>query len=92
MIEKRRHPRFPFGQHLQLRTEHPAGRIVVDAKDVSESGLSFTTEQKLSVGDVIVLGLKEDDLFLIEARVRNVRKQGDYYVVGAERTPRSRWR
>lgn len=86
MIERRRHVRFPFERHLQVRADPPIGRIVVDAHDVSESGLSFTTEQHLAVGDLIVLGLRDDDFFLVEATVRNVRKEGDRYVVGAERT------
>jgi hypothetical protein len=86
MVERRRHVRFPFERHLQVRADPPIGRIVVNAQDVSESGLSFSTEQQLSVGDLIVLGLRDDDFFLVEATVRNVRKEGDHWVIGAERT------
>jgi hypothetical protein len=86
MVERRRHVRFPFERHLQVRADPPVGRIVVDAKDVSESGLSFTTTMKLAVGDLIVLGLQNDDFFLVEATVRNVRAEGDHFIVGAERS------
>jgi len=86
MVERRRHVRFPFERHLQVRADPPVGRIVVDAHDVSESGLSFTTTQKLVVGDLIVLGLQNDDFFLVEATVRNVRAEGDHFIVGAERS------
>jgi PilZ domain len=86
MVERRRHVRFPFERHLQVRADPPVGRIVVDAKDVSESGLSFTTNEKLVVGDLIVLGLQNDDFFLVEATVRNVRQEGDHFIVGAERS------
>jgi hypothetical protein len=86
MVERRRHVRFPFERHLQVRADPPVGRIVVDAHDVSESGLSFATPQEMSIGDLIVLGLRDDDFFLVEATVRNVRKEGDHYIVGAERT------
>ena len=86
MVERRRHVRFPFERHLQVRADPPVGRIIVDAKDVSESGLSFTTHESLTVGDLIVLGLQNDDFFLVEATVRNVRREGDYFIVGAERS------
>ncbi len=86
MVERRRHVRFPFERHLQVRADPPIGRIVVDAHDVSESGLSFSTRQELAIGDLIVLGLRDDDFFLVEATVRNVRKEGDRFIVGAERT------
>jgi hypothetical protein len=84
--ERRRHQRFPFDRHLQVRADPPVGRIIVDAKDVSESGLSFVTAARLSVGDLIVLGLRGEDFFLVEATVRNVRAEGDHFIVGAERT------
>jgi hypothetical protein len=87
MVERRRHVRFPFERHLQVRADEPIGRIVVNAHDVSESGLSFSTEQRLAIGELIVLGLRDDDFFLVEATVRNVRKEGNVYVVGAERLP-----
>ncbi len=86
LTDRRRHIRYPFEWHLQLRADPPVGRVIVDGKDVSESGLSFTTKEPLEEGDLIVLGLRDDDSFLVEAQVRNVRQEGDYFVVGAERT------
>jgi hypothetical protein len=85
-MERRRHPRFPFERHLQVRADPPVGRIVVDARDVSERGLSFTTDAKMAVGDLIVLGLRNEDFFLVEATVRNVREEDGHFVIGAERT------
>jgi hypothetical protein len=84
--DRRRHQRFPFDRHLQVRADPPVGHIVVDARDVSESGLSFVTAAPLSVGDLIVLGLRGEDFFLVEATVRNVRTEGGQFIVGAERT------
>ena len=86
MGERRRHPRYPFVAHLMIRADPPIGQMTVEARDVSESGFSFATREKLLVGDLIVLGLRNDDQFLVEATVRNVREEGDHFVVGAERT------
>jgi hypothetical protein len=86
MVERRRHPRFPFEWHLHLRADPPVGRILVDGRDVSESGLSFITRAPLVEGDLIVLGLRDDDSFLVEATVRSVRREGELFVIGAERT------
>ncbi len=85
-MERRRYPRFPFERHLQVRADPPVGRIVVEARDVSEAGLSFRTDQRFAIGDLIVLGLRDEDFFLVEVTVRNVREEGGCFVVGAERT------
>ena len=55
------------------------------ANDISQSGFSFITEQELAVGDLVVLGLRADDDFLVQATVRNVRRHGEQWVIGAER-------
>ena len=60
--------------------------MLVRAHDISESGFSFASTISLSVGDRIMLGLRSDDDFLVEATVRNVRTVGDHFIVGAERT------
>jgi hypothetical protein len=59
--------------------------MVVRANDISQGGFSFECDQPLVVGDHIVLGLRHDDDFLVEAEVKNVRSLGDRYIVGAER-------
>jgi len=87
--ERRRHSRFPFAHHLQVRADPPVGRILVNARDISERGLSFETDARLAVGQLIILGLRHADDFLVEAKVRNVRVEGGRYIVGAERTSRS---
>jgi hypothetical protein len=84
--ERRRHARYPFERHLEVRAPAPLGRIIVRAHDISESGFSFASDVSLAVGDRILLGLRHDDDFLVEATVRNVRKSGDGYIIGAERT------
>lgn len=83
--ERRRHARYPFERHLEVRAPEPHGRMVVPARDISESGFSFTSSVGLQVGDRILLGLRHDDDILVEATVRNVRGEGDHYIVGAER-------
>jgi hypothetical protein len=88
MRERRRHPRFPSGHHLRLRADPPVGTIFVDARDVSERGLSFVSDVPLAVGELLVLALRRDDSFKVEVKVRNVRPDGARYVVGAERTSR----
>lgn len=59
--------------------------MIVPARDISESGFSFTSAVGLQVGDRILLGLRHDDDILVEATVRNVRGEGDHFIVGAER-------
>lgn len=83
--ERRRHARYPFERHLEVRAPEPHGRMVVPARDISESGFSFASSVGLQVGDRIMLGLRHDDDFLVEATVRNVRGEGDHFIVGAER-------
>jgi hypothetical protein len=83
--ERRRHARYPFERHLDLRAPEPHGRMRVRAHDISESGFSFATDVELAVGDHLLLGLRHDDDVLVEATVRNVRRQGDHFIVGAER-------
>lgn len=85
MSERRRHARYPFERHLEVRAPAPYGRMVVRANDISAGGFSFITDAELRVGDLIVLGLRNDEDFLIEATVRNVRQTGASFVVGAER-------
>lgn len=82
-VERRRHARYPFERHLEVRA--PRGKLLVRAHDISESGFSFTTDERLSVGDHIMLGLRHDDDYLVEATVRNVRAVGNHFIVGAER-------
>jgi hypothetical protein len=81
--ERRRHARYPFERHLEVRV--PAGRIVVRANDISQGGFSFVSQQPLVVGEHIVLGLRHDDDFLVEAEVKNVRADGEHFIIGAER-------
>ncbi len=83
--ERRRHARYPFERHLEVRAPAPHGRMVVRANDISAGGFSFVTEADLQVGDHLVLGLRHDDDFLVEATVRSVRRQGEQFIVGAER-------
>jgi hypothetical protein len=83
--ERRRHARYPFERHLEVRAPAPVGTMLVRAHDISESGFSFTTEIRLHVGDRIRLGLRHDDDYLVEATVRHVRRSGELYLVGAER-------
>jgi hypothetical protein len=84
-IERRRYVRYPFERHLEVRAPEPLGRLVVRANDISQGGFSFFSDQALHIGDQIVLGLRNDDDFLVEATVRSVRESGDHYIVGAER-------
>jgi hypothetical protein len=85
-MERRRHARYPFERHLEVRAPAPFGRLLVRAHDISESGFSFASEIELHVGDRIMLGLRNDEDVLVEAEVRNVRLVGErQYVVGAER-------
>jgi hypothetical protein len=84
--ERRRHARFPFGRFLEVRAPAPVGKMLVRARDVSERGFSFATEVDLQVGDRIQLGLRHDEDVLVEATVRNVRQEGGFFIVGAERT------
>jgi hypothetical protein len=83
--ERRRHVRYPFERPLELRAPDPLGRLVVRAHDISESGFSFVSDVSLSVGDRIELALRHDDNFFVEATVRNVRPDGDRFLIGAER-------
>lgn len=83
--ERRRHARYPFERHLEVRAPEPHGKLLVRAHDISESGFSFATDHALHVGDHILLGLRHDDDFLVEATVRNVRVEGDQFIIGAER-------
>jgi len=88
MTERRRHPRFPFATHLRLCADPPVGTVVVDALDVSERGMSFVTDVPLSIGELLVLGLHREASFKVEVKVRNVRRDGERFVIGAERTTR----
>lgn len=62
-----------------------SGPLLVRAHDISESGFSFATDVPLHVGDHLLLALRHDDDFLVEARVRSVRADGALFIVGAER-------
>ena len=83
--ERRRHARYPFERHLEVRAPAPHGKMLVRAHDISESGFSFASAISLAVGDRILLGLRHDDDVLVEAMVRNVRVEGELFIVGAER-------
>ena len=85
MPERRRHARYPFERHLEVRATAPYDKMLVRAHDISESGFSFASTVNLEVGERISLGLRSDDDFLVEATVRNVRHAGELYIVGAER-------
>ena len=87
--ERRRHARYPFERHLEVRAPEPHGRMLVRAHDISEGGFSFATQAALHVGDHILLGLRNDDDVLVEATVRHVRPEGDHFIVGAERVGNS---
>jgi hypothetical protein len=89
LYERRRHARYPFGGHLEVRAPAPVGKMLVRARDISESGFSFATEVSLQVGDRIQLGLRHDEDMLVEATVRNVRLEGGSFIVGAETTRQS---
>jgi hypothetical protein len=84
-MERRRHARYPFERHLEVRAPAPHGKLLVRAHDISESGFSFASEVELHVGDHILLGLRHDDDVYVEAEVRNVRHVGAQFFVGAER-------
>lgn len=84
-MERRRHARYPFERHLEVRAPAPYGRLLVRAHDISESGFSFASEVELHVGDRITLGLRHDDDVFVEAEVRNVRPVGETFLIGAER-------
>jgi PilZ domain-containing protein len=84
--ERRRHARYPFERHLEVRAPSPHGKLLVRAHDISESGFSFASDVELHVGDRIMLGLRHDDDVFVEAEVRNVRVLGTgQFIVGAER-------
>jgi hypothetical protein len=83
--ERRRHERYPFGMHVEVRAPAPVGKMLVRARDVSERGFSFATEVCLQVGDRIQLGLRHDADVMVDATVRNVRREGALFIVGAER-------
>jgi hypothetical protein len=85
IAERRRHVRYPFERPLDVRAPAPLGDMVVLAHDISQSGFSFVTEQALAIGDRIVLALRNDDDFFVEATVRNVRPHGAQFLIGAER-------
>jgi hypothetical protein len=82
-VERRRHVRYPFERHLEVRAPH--GTLLVRAHDISESGFSFSTEVTFQIGDHVMLALRHDDDFLVEATVRSVRTEGKVLIVGAER-------
>jgi len=84
-MERRRHARYPFERHLEVRAPAPHGRLLVRAHDISESGFSFASDVELHIGDRITLGLRNDDDVFVEAEVRNVRVAGGGFVIGAER-------
>jgi hypothetical protein len=84
-MERRRHARYPFERHLEVRAPAPLGNMLVRAHDISESGFSFTSDVALKVGDHILLGLRHDDDVYVEAEVRNVRSEGGHFLIGAER-------
>lgn len=87
--ERRRHVRYPFDRHLEVRAPEPFGKLLVRAHDISESGFSFATDAELRAGDHIMLGLRHDDDFLVEAEVRSVRTDGGHFIIGAERVGRA---
>ena len=84
-MERRRHARYPFERHLEVRAPAPYGRLLVRAHDISEGGFSFASEVERHIGDRIMLGLRNDDDVYVEAEVRNVRHLGEQYLIGAER-------
>lgn len=86
MRERRRHPRFTFGKHLRISGDPPLGEIVVDARDVSERGVSFVSDVQVAVGELLILALQREPETKVQIKVRNVRAEGRRYVVGAERT------
>ena len=81
--ERRRHERYPFERDLELRA--PAGTFRVLAHNISEIGFSFSSATSLAVGEQIQLALGEDADFLVHAEVRNVRRERNRWIVGAER-------
>ncbi len=83
--ERRRHARYPFERHLEVRAAAPTGKMLVRAHDISESGFSFASSVSLTIGERISLCLRHDDDFHVEATVRNIRRRGDLFIVGAER-------
>jgi hypothetical protein len=86
--ERRRHERYSFQRHLEVRASGP-DYLVVRAHDISQSGFSFLADRPFEVGQRIVLALRSDDEFSIEATVRYARRDPDAsrecYIVGAER-------
>ncbi len=86
MKERRRHPRFPFGRHLRISGDPPLGEITVDARDVSERGLSFVSDVPVAVGELLILALVRAPETKVQIKVRNVRHEGSRYIVGCERT------
>lgn len=86
MMERRRHPRFPFGRHLRISGDPPLGEITVDALDVSERGLAFVSDVPVAVGELLIMALERDPGIRVQIKVRNVRPNGPRYIVGAERT------
>jgi hypothetical protein len=87
--DRRRHARYPFERHLEVRAPEPYGKLLVRAHDISESGFSFASDVELHVGDHILLGLRNDDDVYVEAEVRNVRHEGVHFIIGAERVGRA---
>ena len=87
-VERRRHARYPFERNLEVRVPPRRATLMVRALDISQSGFSFFTDCELQIGEHLVLTLRSDDDFFVEAEVRHVRSAGDAWVIGAERVER----
>lgn len=86
VTELRRHARFPFSGPLQVRALGSLDWIPVEALDVSASGLSFRAPLPFEIDDAVRI-VGPDEAFLLDVRVRHVKKAELGFVVGVERHP-----
>ena len=83
--ERRRNDRVPFAGALQVRRVDTPERTIADARDLSISGMSFSTSLPLAVGDEVRIQIKNVvEHASIAARVRHVDVVGASYLVGVE--------
>jgi hypothetical protein len=86
-VRQRRSGRTPSGEDVERVAR-------ATAFDVSVGGLGFWSQLPLAIGDVISVTLPSSDeltahnlgsLLEVHAIVRHVKREGDRYVIGAER-------
>ncbi len=84
-VERRKHARFPFERHLEVWATDRVEPLLVRAHDISAGGFSFWSDEQLTIGEGLVLGLRDIDDFLVKAEVRSVRHIAGGWLIGAVR-------